>query len=85
MAPNQEPLPTAADINEGQWRFGLIAPVIQGTFPEQSASAYYRRVTENPLSKPNGTAVFLKPGTLEKWTSAYRRYGFDSSAACSCG
>lgn len=78
MAPNQEPLPTAADIAEGQWRFGLIAPVIQGTFPEQSASAYYRRVTESPLNKPDGTAAFLKPGTLEKWTSAYRRNGFDA-------
>ena len=78
MATEQNLVPDADQIAEAQWRFGLIAPVIQDTFTEKSASAYYQRVTENSLIKPGGIVAKLKPGTLEKWTSAYRRGGFDA-------
>ena len=30
-----------------QFRFALIAPVIQGLFPDASRTAYYKRITEN--------------------------------------
>ena len=65
-------------IAVAQWRFGLIAPVIQNTYPEVSEVAYFRRITEHPLARPDGIEVKLSPKTLQKWTSEYRRYGFDA-------
>ena len=38
-----------------QFRFALIAPVIQGLFPDASRTAYYKRVTEKPLTLPDGS------------------------------
>lgn len=61
-----------------QFRFALIAPVIQGLYPDASANAYYKRVTANPLTLPDGSTVFYKYKTLEKWVSLYKRGGFDA-------
>ncbi len=71
-------VPTPAGIALAQWRFGLIAPVIQGTYQESSEIGYYRRVTAQPLKRPDGDEVVLSPKTLEKWVSEYRRHGFDA-------
>lgn len=70
--------PEAAGIAVAQWRFGLIAPVIQNTYIEVSESAYYRRITEKPIPDVSGNEIWLKPNTLQKWVSEYRRYGFDA-------
>lgn len=35
-------------------RFGLIAPMVQGTFPDESLSAYCRRVSAFPVKLPDG-------------------------------
>ena len=59
------------------FRFALIAPVIQGTFPDASVAAYCRRVTENPIVRPDGVAFQYKPGTLSKWVNLYRFGGMD--------
>jgi len=59
------------------FRFALIAPVIQRTYCEPSASAYYRRVCEKPLMLPNGTVFHYQPGTLEKWVEYYNKQGMD--------
>lgn len=59
------------------FRFSLIAPVIHGTYTEESASAYYRRVTENPILRPDGTEFLYKPKTLSSWTDKYRKKGLD--------
>ena len=32
-----------------QFKFGLIAPVIQGLFPDASRTAFYKRVAEKPI------------------------------------
>ena len=40
--------------------------------------AYYRRITEHPLTRPDSVEVQLCPNTLQKWTSEYRRYGFEA-------
>ena len=61
-----------------QFRFAMIAPVIQGLFPDVSATAYYKRVTEHPLTLPNGTVVQYSYKTLEKWKSLYLRGGLDA-------
>ena len=69
-------LSKAAEI--AQYKFALIAPVIQGLITEPSNTAYYKRVTENPLTFPDGSVHVLSYKTLEKWVSNYRRGGFDA-------
>ncbi len=45
------------DAEVAQFRFALIAPVIQGLYPDASATAYYKRVTASPLTLPDGSTV----------------------------
>jgi transposase InsO family protein len=59
------------------FRFSMIAPVIQNTYSDSSASAYFKRVTENPLMRPDGTAFQYCYKTLERWTSNYHKFGLD--------
>jgi transposase InsO family protein len=66
------------DTEVAQFRFALIAPVIQGLFPDQSATAYYKRVTEQPLTLPDGSTIKYSYKTLEKWKSQYNRGGLDA-------
>ena len=61
-----------------QFRFALIAPVVQGLFSETSATEYYKRITQKPLTLPDGSTVVYKYKTIEKWTSLYNRGGFDA-------
>ena len=61
-----------------QFRFALIAPVIQDLFPDASKTAYYKRVTENPLKLPDGTTKEYDYKTVEKWVSQYRLGGIDA-------
>ncbi len=64
-------------IEMAYFRFALIAPVIQGVFPDPSKTAYYRRVTENELTLPDGRTMRYNPKTLEKWEEYYRKFGMD--------
>lgn len=68
----------AAATEVAQFRFALIAPVIQGLFPDASRTAYYKRVTEKPLKFPDGSVKEVSYKTLEKWVSNYQRFGFNS-------
>ena len=61
-----------------QFRFALIAPVIQDLFPDASKTAYYKRVTEKPLTLPDGTTKLYDYKTVEKWVSQYRHGGIDA-------
>ncbi len=76
MNKDTESLKRNAEI--AQFRFALIAPVIQGLFPDASATAYYKRVTENPLKLPDGSLVRYSYKTLEKWKSQYTNDGLDA-------
>jgi transposase InsO family protein len=60
-----------------QMKFGVIAPVIQGLFPDATKTAYYKRIAEKPLTMPDGKQVQLNYNTFEKWEHAYREHGFD--------
>ena len=60
------------------FRFALIAPVIQGTFPDASVAAYCRRVSEKPIARPDGTMFQYKPATLERWGNLYKAGGMDT-------
>ena len=61
-----------------QFRLALIAPVIHGLYPDASRNAYYQRVTEKPLTLPDGSAFQYSPKTLSKWVSLYQNGGIDS-------
>jgi len=65
------------DILIAQIKFGVVAPVIQGLFPDATKTAYYKRIAEIPLEMLNGRKVKFSYNTFEKWENAYRKYGFD--------
>ena len=69
---------TRHDAEVAQFRFALIAPVVQGLFPDASATAYYKRVTASPLTPPDGSTVTYSYKTLEKWKSLYNTGGLDA-------
>ncbi|MCI7191468.1 MAG: hypothetical protein MR998_12695, partial [Lachnospiraceae bacterium] len=52
-----------------QFRLALIAPVIHGLCPDASRNAYYRRITEKPLTLPDGSVFQYSPKTISKWVS----------------
>ena len=66
----------AAEV--AQFKFALIAPVIQGFITDPSNTAYYKRVTEKPLTFPDGSIRQLSHKTLEKWVYLYRHGGIDA-------
>ena len=66
------------DREVAYFRFALIAPVIQGTFPDASVAAYCRRVTEKPIVRPDDVAFQYKPATLERWVNLYNAGGMDA-------
>ena len=66
------------DAEVAQFRFALIAPVIQGLYPDASATAYYKRVTASPLTLADGSSVTYSYKTLEKWKSMYNIGGLDA-------
>lgn len=67
----------ASPMDVAHFRFALIAPVIQGTFFEPSAAAYFRKVTKEPLTLPDSSSFLYNPKTLEKWVVSYRNNGMD--------
>ncbi len=68
----------AKSTEMAQFRFALIAPVIQELYPDASRTAYYKRITEKPLTFPDGTVKTVSYKTIEKWVSLYQRFGFDA-------
>lgn len=75
--PNISNQDLAGAVKLAQFKFALIAPVIQGLFPDASRRDYYRRVTEKTFVLPDGRKAVYKPATIEKWVSIYKREGFD--------
>ena len=76
MDVNQKKLSDAAAV--AQFRLALIAPVIQDLYPDASRNAYYRRITENPLTLPDGSVFQYSPKTISKWVSLYQNGGIDA-------
>lgn len=46
-----------AAIKTAQFRFALIAPLVQGLVPDGSDTAYFMRITKEPLTLPDGRCV----------------------------
>ena len=60
-----------------EYKFGLIAPAVNGTFPDASMAEYFRRVSAEPVGLPDGTRVRLKASTLASWRRRYLKLGFE--------
>ena len=75
MAENQT---LSESVAIGQFRFALIAPVIQNLFPDESKTAYYKRIAENEFTLPSGKKTHYSYKTLEKWVSLYQNGGIDA-------
>lgn len=67
-----------AAIKTAQFRFSLIAPVIQGLVPDESDTAYFMRITKDPLTLPDGRSVKYSWKTPQKWHYLYKKGGFDA-------
>lgn len=61
-----------------QFRLAIIAPVIHDLYPDVSRNAYYRRITEKPLTLPDGSIFQYSPKTISKWVSLYQNGGIEA-------
>jgi len=61
-----------------QFKFGVIAPLVQKTFPDATAAAYCRRVAANALKLPDGTERLYSPNTLKGWAALYEAGGLEA-------
>lgn len=60
-----------------QTKFSLIASVISGTYPDNSISEYFKRVTTHRIDWPDGTKRSFSKESLKSWLYNYRKQGFD--------
>ena len=65
-----------AAIKTAQFRFALIAPLVQGLVPDGSDTAYFMRITKEPLTLPDGRCVKYSWKTLQKWHCLHKKGGF---------
>ncbi len=56
-----------------QMRFGIIAPLVQGTYTDASMATYCRRVAKTPQRLPDGRVFQYKPKTVAKWCQLYEK------------
>lgn len=65
-------------VEEAEFKLGLIAPVVNGTYPDASQAAYFRRVAAEPVERPDGSLARVKASTLGSWLRRYREGGFSA-------
>ena len=67
-----------AAIKAAQFRSALIAPLVQGLVPDESGTAYFMRITKQPLTLPDGRQVEYSWKTPQKRPCLYKKGGFDA-------
>ena len=65
-------------IAVAQFRFSLIAPVIQDIFSDANKTAYYKRISKNPFTLPDGSIRKYSYKTIEEWEVKYKKGGFNA-------
>lgn len=60
-----------------QAKFSLIAPVISGTYADDTITAYFKRISELEVEWPDGTKRKFSSQTLKWWLHCYRKHGLD--------
>jgi len=61
-----------------QFKFGIVAPIVQKTFTDATVAAYCRRVASQPLNLPDGTEKLYSPNTLKSWAAQYEAGGLEA-------
>lgn len=64
------------DTKIALFRYEMIIPVLNRTYPDRSALQYYKRITSVPLQCPDGTRDYSYQ-TVRYWYDKYRKEGFD--------
>jgi len=67
-----------AGIALAEYKLGLVSPALNGTFPDPTMAAYFRRIASEPLGLPDGSRVRVRPATLAGWRRAYLAGGFEA-------
>lgn len=68
---------SSGPLEMAHFRFSIIAPIIQGLYQDKSEAAYCRRISEKPLTLPDGSQKSFAPSTIKSWLSLYRNKGID--------
>ena len=61
-----------------QFKFGVVAPLVQNTYQDASATAYCKRLASTPLILPDGTVRKYDSKTIAKWASLYTAGGLET-------
>lgn len=59
-------------------RYGLIAPALNNTYPDESKAAYFRRIAQTQVRLVDGSAAFINPKTLADWERRFKKGGFEA-------
>ena len=59
------------------FRYSLIAPLVNETFPQKTAKEYLQKVCAQKLDSPPGLKNEYAPATLKEWLRKYRKHGID--------
>ena len=72
-----------ADFDDRRWalartKFGLIAPVVNNTFPDASKTAYFKRMEGTPVTFEDGQVRYVKSSTMQEWLRKYELGGLEA-------
>ena len=64
------------DTKIALFRYELIIPVLNRTYPDRSALQYFKRIASAPLKYPDGTSKEYSFQTIRYWYDTYQKEGF---------
>ena len=65
--------------NIALFRYGIIAPLISGTYDEsKSRKEFFRNAAKRTYTNPRGNDVKFSNSTIERWYYDYKKGGFDA-------
>lgn len=60
-----------------QTKFALIAPIVSGTYPDDTITAYFDRISQYEIEWPDGTKRKFSSQTIKGWLHLYRKFGLE--------
>ena len=60
-----------------QVKFSLIAPIVSGTYPDDSITEYFKRISMHEIEWPDGSKRRFSPETMKWWLHLYRKQGIN--------
>ena len=60
------------------FRYGILAPLISGTWEGTSDSQFFKEAASKTYILPNGKEKNYTPHTIYRWYLAYSKDGFDA-------